>query len=101
MNQKEILLVFSYIYNNRIRLEQELQEMQARYRCRELSTTECIELALLKERFSTFLEVTGHIRALLKLGERPKGNTCLICGADIPETRQVCKNCCRRYKRIV
>lgn len=67
LNREEISLVLSYIYNNRLRLEREIEEAQTRIRYRDIGETECIELALLKERYNTFMEITGHILALLKL----------------------------------
>lgn len=98
MNEKERALIMSYLYNFRVSLERSLSEMQSRIQCREVSETECLELALLKERSNTFNEISGHLSALLKLGGRQSGNTCLICGADIPASLQVCKACYKRYK---
>lgn len=98
MKLQEKSLIYSYIYNHRINFERAIEEAQSRIRFRNVSETECIELALLKERYNSFMEFSGHILALLKLNSKPKGNTCIICGSEIPEGRQVCHNCYKRYK---
>lgn len=67
MRECEVNLLCAYIYNNRIMYERQIEESQARLRFRDISETECFELALLKERYNTFLEVTGQIQGLLKL----------------------------------
>ena len=98
MTNNEISLVFSYIYAQRVQLERSIDEAQARFRYRNLTETECLELALLKERYNTFLEVTGHIKSLLNLNKKRPVNSCIICGIDIPKDRQVCSKCYKRYK---
>ncbi|NLE04582.1 MAG: hypothetical protein GX638_07255 [Crenarchaeota archaeon] len=100
MNNQEKTLIFMYIYNQRVHMERELSERQARLRCRSISETECIEYALLHERYNTFREVTGHIMALLNMDEKKPVNTCIICGREISKDLQVCSRCYKRYKRV-
>lgn len=79
LTQKEILILCSYIYNNRCRYEREVQQRQTNIRYREIDVVDCIELACSIERLNTFKEVTKDIRALLKLCERNDDNENTMC----------------------
>lgn len=68
MREKEIILLLQYIVNNKQALEEELRELQQRIRYRKISVDDCLELALCRERLSTFNQTTRDIVALLKLG---------------------------------
>lgn len=65
MNQKEMTLLFAYIYNNRTRLEEEKKQLQTNVRYRDIDSVDCLELLLASERLDTFLQVTTDIRHLL------------------------------------
>ena len=65
MNQKEISLLYSYIYHNQIELENEVKQLQTNIRFRRIDITDCIELACALQRLETFKEITKHIRILL------------------------------------
>lgn len=65
MNEKEIGLLFAYIYNNRVRLEDDVRQLQANIRFRKIDSVDCVELMLATERLNTFKEVTDNIRLLL------------------------------------
>ncbi|MCM1528856.1 MAG: hypothetical protein NC093_02550 [Alistipes sp.] len=67
MTQKEITLICSYIYNNRVSLEQEVRQLQNNIRFRNIDAADCMELICALQRLETFNEVTGHILLLLKL----------------------------------
>lgn len=67
MKQSELSLLYSYIYNNRLMLKNEVRTMQANLRYREIDVIDCLELALAVERYNTFKETTNQIKALLKL----------------------------------
>lgn len=67
MKQSELSLLYSYIYNNRLMLKNEVRTMQANLRYREIDVIDCLELALAVERYNTFVDTTNHIKALLKL----------------------------------
>ncbi|MBR1562972.1 MAG: hypothetical protein IJ645_07180 [Ruminococcus sp.] len=69
---KKIELIYSYIANNRIRLEQDVDQLQSNIRFRRVGITDCVELACAIQRLETFKEVSGHIVSLLgtkKAGE--------------------------------
>lgn len=68
MREKEIILLLQYIVHNKQELEQELREHQQTLRYRKISVTDCMELALCRERLTMFNQVTRDIVALLKLG---------------------------------
>ena len=53
MNQKEIMLLMSYVLNNRTRLETELERRQSNIRLRDFTLTDCVECAY----SSVYLEV--------------------------------------------
>lgn len=67
MNKTEHLIC--YIYNNRVRLEQEVQQLQNNIRFRNISIADCVEMICAIQRLDTFKETTEHIKILLKLGE--------------------------------
>lgn len=67
MTQNEIMLLCSYIYNNKVSLERDVRQQQANIRFRDVDIVDCVELACSLQRLETFNEVTGNIRALLKL----------------------------------
>lgn len=67
MKQSELSLLYSYIYNNRLMLKNEVRTMQANLRYREIDVIDCLELALAVERYNTFKETTNQIKALLNL----------------------------------
>lgn len=68
MREKEIILLLQYILHNKQELERELRERQQSLRYRKISVTDCMELALCKERLLMFEQTTRNIVALLKLG---------------------------------
>lgn len=67
MKQSELSLLYSYIYNNRIRLKNDIRQMQTNLRYREIDVVDCFELALAVERYNTFKETTNQIKLLLKI----------------------------------
>lgn len=83
MRQSEKDLISKYIYNNRIRLENNVHQLQSNIRFRSIDTVDCVELMLAQQELQTFIEVTKHIRVLLKLNERTVEN------ADTEEEIQV------------
>lgn len=68
MKQSEITLLLSYIYNNQLRLESNVKQLQSNIRFRKIDVVDCLELALAIQELDTFKEVTKHIRLLLNLG---------------------------------
>lgn len=70
MRQSEKDLLAAYIYNNYVRLEDQLNTLQNNIRFRKIDVVDCVELLCAKQEFETFKEVTGHIRILLKLNEK-------------------------------
>ncbi len=69
MRQSEKDLLCAYIYNNYVRLENNLHTLQNNIRFRRIDVADCMELACAIQEFETFKEVTKHIRILLKLDE--------------------------------
>ncbi len=67
MNKRELTLLYSYLYNNRIRLENEVKQLQQNVRYRRVDIVDCMELACALERLNTFTEASQDIRALLNL----------------------------------
>lgn len=74
MRQNEIDLITRYIYNNRVRLENNVHQLQSNIRFRNIDTVDCIDLMLAQQELETFKEVSKHIRLLLKLNERNEEN---------------------------
>lgn len=69
MTQKEMMILCSYIYNNRVQLEHEVHQLQNNIRFRRIDVTDCMELTCALQRLDTFIEVTNDIMNLLKLGD--------------------------------
>lgn len=67
MTQKEMTLLCSYVYNNRIQLEHEVHQLQNNIRFRKIDVADCVEMICALQRLETFIEVTNHIMLLLKL----------------------------------
>lgn len=72
MKQSELTLLYSYIYNNRLMLKNEVRTMQANLRYRDIDVVDCLELALAVERYNTFKETTNQIKLLLKMEDIKK-----------------------------
>ena len=74
MRQNEKDLITRYIYNNRVRLENNVHQLQSNIRFRNIDVVDCIDLLLAQQELDTFKEVTKHISLLLKLNERNEKN---------------------------
>lgn len=70
MKQDEISLLYSYIYNNLVRLEDNVKHLQSNLRFRKIDIVDCMELACAIQELETFKEVTEHLKILLNLGGR-------------------------------
>ena len=75
MRQSEKDLINAYIYNNYVRLEEKVTNLQKNLRFRRIDLVDCYELSLAIQEFDTFKEVTSHIRILLKLGVNENADT--------------------------
>ncbi|MGN0551572.1 MAG: hypothetical protein ACI4I4_07000 [Acutalibacteraceae bacterium] len=64
---KKADLLAEYIFNRRIYLEHDIQQLQENLRYRSISSVDCLELIIARERLAMFIEVTKDISALLKL----------------------------------
>lgn len=69
MRQGEKDLLCAYIYNNYVRLESNIHQLQNNIRFRHVDVADCMEYICALQEFETFKEVTKHIRILLKLDE--------------------------------
>lgn len=69
MNRNELTLLYSYIYNNRVRMEEEVRQLQNNIRFRNISVADCVEMICAIQQLETFKDTTEHIRLLLNLGE--------------------------------
>ena len=64
---KKADLLAEYIFNRRLYLEHDIQQLQENVRYRPVSSVDCLELIIARERLAMFIEVTQDISALLKL----------------------------------
>ena len=60
-------LLSDYIYNRRIFLEHDIQQLQENLRYRSISSVDCLELIIAQERLAMFVEVTRDVTELLKI----------------------------------
>ena len=56
-----------YFFNRRIHLEHDIQQLQENLRFRSVSSVDCLELTIARERLAMFIEVTTDICSILKL----------------------------------
>jgi len=65
LNKYDLLL--EYFYKERNRLENDIEQLQENLRYRRVSSVDCLELIIAKERLSAFLEYSEQVKAILKL----------------------------------
>ena len=69
MRQNEKDLLSAYIYNNYVRLENNINTLKNNIRFRNIDIVDLVEIICAQQEFETFKEVTKHIQILLKLKE--------------------------------
>lgn len=65
MTEHERILLYSYIYNNRLELENEVKQLQSNVRFRRIDTVDCFELLVALIRQECFIEISEHILNLI------------------------------------
>lgn len=65
MRQKEIDLLYQYLWNRFTYLEQDVQQLQQAVRYRHIDAVDCLELCLALERLNAFKQFSADVRALL------------------------------------
>ncbi len=67
MKQKEIELLLSYFVNEEIRLDNQISELRARIRFRNITLEDNIEMILLQQKIDDFREFRQNCMQLLHL----------------------------------
>ena len=70
MKEKEIAYIYSYLVHNQIDLEDEIHRFISNIRYRSVDISDCFELAILLERYETFMKISADIRQILKLFDK-------------------------------
>lgn len=65
MTEKEKILLYSYVYNNTLMLENEVKQLQSNVRFRRIDSPDVYELLVAQLRLEMFKEISEHILALL------------------------------------
>lgn len=65
MTEREKILLFSYVYNNTLQLENEVKTLQSNIRFRRIDSVDIYELFIAQIRLEMFREISEHILALL------------------------------------
>ena len=65
MTEKEKILLYSYVYNNTLMLENEVRQLQSNVRFRRIDTPDIFELFVAQLRLEIFKEVSEHILSLI------------------------------------
>lgn len=65
---KKTELLMEYFYNERCRIEDEIAVLQENVRYRRISTIDCLELIIAKEKLNAFNEFTTVTKHILNLG---------------------------------
>ncbi len=64
---KKTEILLEYFFNRRIFLEHEVQQLQENVRYRALSSVDCLELIIARERLAAFIEFTKDVQSILTL----------------------------------
>ena len=70
MRQREFVMLYSYLYNNQIKLEETVKQMQSNIRFRRIDITDLVELICAQERLDTFIQVSNDIRSMLTIFDK-------------------------------
>lgn len=70
MRKFEIELLYKYFYNNRVRYENDVRQLQQNIRYRHIDVVDCFELACAIERLETFIQTSSDVMQLLKMRYR-------------------------------
>ena len=70
MRQREFVMLYSYLYNNQIELEETVKQMQSNIRFRRIDITDLVELICAQERLDTFIQVSNDIRSMLTIFDK-------------------------------
>lgn len=65
MTEKEKILLYSYVYNNTLMLENEVKQLQSNVRFRRIDSPDVYELLVAQLRLEMFKETSEHILALI------------------------------------
>lgn len=65
VTEKEKILLFSYVYNNTLMLENEVKQLQSNIRFRRIDTADIFELLVAQLRLEMFKEISENILALI------------------------------------
>lgn len=65
MRQKEIDLLYQYLWNRFTYLEQDVQQLQQNVRYRHIDAVDCLELCLALERLNAFKQFSADVRGIL------------------------------------
>lgn len=65
MTEREKILLFSYVYNNTLQLENEVKTLQSNIRFRRIDSVDIYELLIAQIRLEMFKEISEHILSLL------------------------------------
>lgn len=65
MTEKEKILLFSYVYNNTLQLENDVKQLQSNIRFRRIDTPDIFELLVAQLRLEMFKEISENILALI------------------------------------
>lgn len=69
MSEKERELLKAWLLNEDIRIDSEIAELKSRLRYRKIDIVDCIELALLINRYEDFKQFSNVVNRLLHLEE--------------------------------
>lgn len=70
MTKNEIEMLYSYLYNNSVQYENDVQQLQTNLRYRRIDILDCLELICTIERRNMFTQISKDIRNLLQLYDK-------------------------------
>ena len=75
MRQNEFSMIYAYLYNNQIRLEDTVKQLQSNVRFRKIDITDCVELLCAQSQLELFDNVVHDLCAILRIFENRRKNT--------------------------
>ncbi|MBQ7784187.1 MAG: hypothetical protein IJ368_09475 [Oscillospiraceae bacterium] len=72
MTKKQRDIYAMYVYNQRTRLEQEIENLQQKIRWRHVSQVDCLELIIAQERYNSFCEFITNVNSIFEVDKYDK-----------------------------
>ena len=70
MRNDEFSMIYAYLYNNQLKLEDTVKQLQSNVRFRHIDITDCVELLCAQSRLELFNDVVHDLNAILNICDK-------------------------------